>query len=425
MKTQGKRAATLLRVSTGRQDTRNQGEGVAEFLSLRGLVAGPEFNLSGKSAYKGKQLPGVRAAIEAYKAGQYDVFVIRRIDRLDRRGIRKGWQLLGELLDAGVPVLSAEDPELEAMQDGDSAAEFSITAKLFVANQESKVKSARALDTRKSQLAGNFFPGGAVPRGYVLVAVDGGKRLVVADGNDVAEIFAEVQKDALRVVAAKHGMTGPGVALLVRNKVYSTGLYISGKGTHEVEPIVTEEEQQSAIDAISKRTPKTKGRRSKGDNLSGRVECQHGNKLYVNRNSYLPKTGDGCGCHYSLKEVHDGVQVAMDKDGGKEMSRTWIPGDGGEVAVARIKGQLALLDMSNDADFEKAVELRAAMKVAETTVVEGRWETSYTGRTVGDIYRDGDWAERRAFIQRQGIVCRMRPEGGVLLLVLMPHYYVQ
>lgn len=398
MRTEGKRAATLLRVSTTRQDTSNQGEGVAAFLQERGMVPGPEFNLSGKSAFHGRHLPGVRAAIEAHKAGEYDVFVIRRIDRLDRRGIRKGWQLLGELLDAGVPVLSAEDPELESMQDGNDAAEFSITAKLFVARQESAVKSERAKDTVKHQVARNYFPGGAVPRGYVLAPVEGGKRLVPDAGHDVAEIMREVQKDALRVVGDRHGLSGPGVALLVRNKVYSTGLYVSGKGTHECEPLVPESVQKAAIAAIDARTPKTSGRRSKGDNLSGRVKCEHGNVLYVNRGTYNPKTGVRCGCTFKADEVHDVVQTEMDASGLYEILNVWVPGDGGEVAVARIKAQMSLLDISTDEGFARAGELRAQMKAAENESTPGHWERKTTDRRIGDIYRAADWEDRRKML---------------------------
>jgi DNA invertase Pin-like site-specific DNA recombinase len=107
----GKRAARLLRVSSRGQDEDNQDTPTADYITDRGMVSGPTYRLRGKSATKGQQVKAVRDAIAAAGRGEFDVLVIRAIDRLDRRGALAGWRLLGELLDADLTVLSAEPSE--------------------------------------------------------------------------------------------------------------------------------------------------------------------------------------------------------------------------------------------------------------------------------------------------------------------------
>jgi DNA invertase Pin-like site-specific DNA recombinase len=271
----GLRAARLLRVSTRDQDPENQEVPTAEFIAHRGMVPAETYKLKGASARKGQQVPAVMKAIEDFKRGLYDTLVIRAIDRLDRRGARYGWQLLGELIDAGVKVLSVADPELERI-DTDPMAEAIVGMKLSLARQEVDDKRRRIHDAmRRIDEAGGFR--GSVPAGYMVTGDKYGKKLVpdLANqrGKGSFEEIAQAIRDAgtgtsTLKLGARLGMTADAVGKMLRNTTYSTGLYVvtrenGTKVAHRTTPAVDPGEQARAIAALEARRT--------GDNVSTRI----------------------------------------------------------------------------------------------------------------------------------------------------------
>jgi DNA invertase Pin-like site-specific DNA recombinase len=86
----GKRAARLLRVSSRGQDEDNQSRPTEDYITANGMQLVKTYALRGKSARKGQQVAAVREAIKDAEAGEFDILVVRAIDRLDRRG-RTAW----------------------------------------------------------------------------------------------------------------------------------------------------------------------------------------------------------------------------------------------------------------------------------------------------------------------------------------------
>lgn len=238
----GKRAARLLRVSTKGQDEDNQDEPTAGYIVTRGMLPGPTYKLRGKSASKGHQVKAVREAIAAAERGEFDCLVIRAIDRLDRRGSLAGWRLLGELLDAGLTVLSAEPSEafLEHLADGSMPMVGTlVSAKLDLAYEEVKAKTRRIDDAfRRMDEEGSFR--GLAPMGYRSEGPEHHKRLVPDVAGRVkrngerahtsAEIAAAITDASTGTSTSKLGkrlgMQAASVNRMLRNPIYGTGRYV-------------------------------------------------------------------------------------------------------------------------------------------------------------------------------------------------------
>lgn len=429
----GKRAARLLRVSTRGQDEDNQDRPTAEYIVTRGMTPATTYRLHGASASKGQQVKAVREAVAAARRGEFDVLVIRAIDRLDRRGTRYGWQLLGELMDAGVTVLSVADPALERIGT-DPMAEVEVSFKLAIAKQEVDDKRRRIADTfRRMDDAGSFR--GIAPAGYAVEGDKYGKRLVpaaapyavgttrvrtVPSAEQVKQAFADAPFTSTVKLGARLGMTPDAVAKLLRAKVYSTGIHTVKRADgvtaiHRCEALVTPAVQARAVAALeARRTGDNQTSRALAkDDFSGALRCAYGDcggtlyRYYAGGGSRGGKVRRyACDkCHRSVKADNADAAVNAFMSARQEwhLESVWVDGDDNTAELDRVALELRELPgrgLDDEAEDAERARLRAERKRLEALPrTAGHWEGKRPTMTEGQHW-DGlaTTAARRAYL---------------------------
>lgn len=311
-------AAMLRRVSSRGQDEDNQMAPIKECIGKRGMHVGPDYHLKA-SASKGKHAGLIAQIIADAKAGLFDVLVIRAVDRLDRRGARYAWRIIGDLMDAGVPILSVAEPELERVKT-DPMAEMMISIRIALAREEIRKLKQRIKDGHDRIDAGERFRG-AVPAGYSVQGPKYARYLVKDTGQEedaprkrrryLATEIVQALTDAstgtsVLKLSLRLGMDPASVCLLIRRPVYSTGRYEvrSACGTcmtcsngssdpctspatvvHRCEPLVKPEVQEAAIASMEARHTgdNANSRAIRKEDYSGAVFCGRcAHKLYRN-----------------------------------------------------------------------------------------------------------------------------------------------
>ena len=90
------------RVSSGRQAEENQLPKLQEFADTMKYIVDAVIPIHGKSAFHGKHVKYVRAAINQYvKQGEATVVIFRDVDRQSRQGAQAAFDLRGEIIRAG------------------------------------------------------------------------------------------------------------------------------------------------------------------------------------------------------------------------------------------------------------------------------------------------------------------------------------
>lgn len=465
----GKRAARLLRVSTTGQDTENQDAPTAAYIGERGMSLAGTYRLTGKSASKGQQVKAVREAIAAARRGEFDVLVIRAIDRLDRRGSLAGWRLLGELLDAGVTVLSAESSEafLEHVADGTMPMVGTlVSAKLDLAYEEVQAKKRRIHDAFRRMDAEGAFRGNP-PAGYTAAGPEYGKYLVPAGrrdagrtrkgvkvtvtlpgAEDIAGAFADAPVMSTVVLGKRLGMTPDAVCKLLRNRFYSTGVYPVKRSdgvtaVHRVPvPLVTPAVQKRAVEALERRRTgdSTAARGLAQDDYSGALwcdQCQEGTMYRYTGNGRAKDDGTKtpvrrylCSkCHKSVKgdDADAAVNAMMTGRTAPYLTAEWIEGTDYQAELDRVVielGELAGRGLDDDAEDAERARLRAERKrlapLAEQTQ-PGHWEGRITGLTEGQHWETLTTAERRAWLVCGQFRAYARPRPGRTGAVLVEY----
>lgn len=291
----GKVAASLRRVSSRGQDEDNQEAPIHGYVLSRNMTRGPDYPLKA-SASKGKHAPVIARIIADAKAGLFQVLVIRAVDRLDRRGALYAWPIIADLMDAGVPVLSVAEPELERIRE-DPMAEAIIGVKIAIARQEILQLRRRIRDGHdRIDAAGKFR--GSPPAGYSVQGPEYARYLEPdfaqdedrpvrrrrIQAADVTQAITDASTGTSTLkLGARLGVTADGMAMIIRNLVYSTGRYevrsacrtcpACERGdacttprvlVHRCSPLIDKPEvQQLAIASL--------GIRRKGDNVSSRA----------------------------------------------------------------------------------------------------------------------------------------------------------
>ena len=134
------KAAIWLRVSTDEQTTANQLAPLAEYAERRGLEVVEVFDISGVSAFGGKQDVFLRKVYEQARRGKFQVLLCWSLDRLSRDGIEHVLRTVRRFDEVGCQIWSLQESWTEVSGELRSLL-FSVTA--WVAQMESKRRSER------------------------------------------------------------------------------------------------------------------------------------------------------------------------------------------------------------------------------------------------------------------------------------------
>lgn len=196
------RAVTLGRQSKQREDDsegspRVQRDATAAFVAARGWAHVAHFEDVGASGYDPKaERPGLDAALAAIHAGEADVLVVWKLDRLTRQGVAEAVRIVSDLTDNGASLASVSEPFL----DTSTAIGFGIFG-LFaaMAAQESQAISLRTRATKDLLRQAGSFAGGQRHYGRVLTKEVRDKLTITVLDKEPAEaaIIADVASRVL------------------------------------------------------------------------------------------------------------------------------------------------------------------------------------------------------------------------------------
>lgn len=139
-----KRAAVYIRVSTGRQDEKNQIPNIRQYAEANGITITETYADHAKSAYKGHQ-PELARLLDDIRTGRrvFDCVIIWSCDRLTRGGAGPLIQLLNTFERLHAPIVSVKEPLLAI--DGPTRDLFAAIIGFF-GHFESKRRSERTLE---------------------------------------------------------------------------------------------------------------------------------------------------------------------------------------------------------------------------------------------------------------------------------------
>jgi DNA invertase Pin-like site-specific DNA recombinase len=133
--------AVLLRVSTDEQDSDNQVPDVERLVAQRGYRETKRYTISDSAFDPGAEYRAVLAQVLAdAHAGHFSILVVWAADRLSREGIEDLLRIVRQLRERGVVLVSVQEPWLSG---SDETTDLLIAISAWVANQESKRRSAR------------------------------------------------------------------------------------------------------------------------------------------------------------------------------------------------------------------------------------------------------------------------------------------
>jgi len=109
-------AAIWARVSTTQQETENQVVQLRAHAAQRGLEVVEVYRVE-ESAFKGHHRPALNRVLTDARAGRFDVLMVWALDRLERGGALATMQTWGRFNQAGVQVISHQEPWTEVAGD--------------------------------------------------------------------------------------------------------------------------------------------------------------------------------------------------------------------------------------------------------------------------------------------------------------------
>jgi DNA invertase Pin-like site-specific DNA recombinase len=157
----GEHAIAIARVSAGKQDEEDQTPGLKTYAEQQGYTLDKVIPVHGRSAFTGKHVKHVLAAVDQYvRNGNATVVIFRHVDRSSRQGVFEGHDLIIQIMKAGARVeFSAPDQQFLNKQPELLGIYFKM------AQAESEVKRDRKLQGNdKKRTNGELI--GRVPWGY-------------------------------------------------------------------------------------------------------------------------------------------------------------------------------------------------------------------------------------------------------------------
>lgn len=431
-------AGIWLRVSTNAQDEASQLPDIQAWCEVCDYTVTREYVIRGKSAYHGRHQKTLDEMFADMQSGAFEVLVVWKQDRIERRGMEAALNLISRAKQAGGRIEFASEPHLNKLNDMGGRISYVLMAE--VANQESKTKSDRILIKQRALRASGSFVG-KVSYGYEIITTtdrDGKPFKTLGPRDAEAEVVERIFRDVasgipvMRVARALHTegiRTRRSLPLsekvmheMITNPVYRGLVQYQGKPYITVMPLVSSATWLTANQAVKGRVQSKAGRRaSKGrpegtyaaylkpvcGNCGGPMYAYNRNEAWATyRCAGIGPNGTvalrkGCGNTIKIQTLDAEVTEEFLNANDAEVIETFIPGTDYTEDIARV--ELAIRDLDQDAEDydDRHAALRAELKRLKNLTPEGpKVTTEATGRSEGDAFKEMNQDERRAEIRK-------------------------
>lgn len=447
------RAATWLRVSTKQQDEASQVPDITAWCEAHGYDVARQYIVHGKSAFHGKHQKTLDQMFADMRAGEFEVLVVWKQDRIERRGMTAALALISRAAEAGGHIEFAKEPHLNDLNSMGGRISYAVMAE--VANAESQTKSDRILAKQSTlRAAGSFV--GKVSYGYEIITVtdrEGRVFKTLAPRDVEAQVVARIFRDVAngipvsrvaRILGEEGVRTRRGLPLsekvmhdIITNPVYRGLVQYRGHTYMSVIPLVTSASWKDANGAVKGRAQSiANGRHASRGRPEGtqaallRPVCGRcGAPMYFTGSARDREMGwttyrcaglgpngtaalrKGCGNTIKANILEREVTEEFLSNDDAEVVETFTPGT--DYTEDKARTELAIRDLDQDADDydEKHAALRAELKRLKGLKPEGpQIDTEATGRTEGEAFAEMNTEERRVEIARWTLT--VYPEGA-------------
>jgi DNA invertase Pin-like site-specific DNA recombinase len=442
-------ALLIPRVSAGRQNEENQLPLMQAFSHAKGYIVDAVVPIHAKSAFHGKHLKQVLAAVEEYiRKGNATVVIFRDVDRSSRQGAQATFDLRGEIIRAGGRIEFSGQEYLNDQRTQEMLLGLLATA----AREESETKSRRKLQGNAVRATrGEVI--GKTAWGYTVALVDGLNILVPTEvGREwIPRIYGlAVEGKSIRYIRDlldRKGVSGPAQTgtwseMTIRRIIHSPtykGERV-GKGSMTYEALVSAELWQQANLALEGRQKRGRGtvKREQAllrpycgkcwgvlrDGAANNVKKEDGTvELVPSGRSPMYRVGAGSGTtwNYYVCKGHGParrscgapaipeatldqvVETVMAADKRPHWTLEFIPGDDTAEKLAKLNDAIALAGRMGD--YTKVAELAAeAEQIRQQPHRKGRTERRETGKTVGEHWQTLGLAEKREELLKWTVV---------------------
>jgi DNA invertase Pin-like site-specific DNA recombinase len=444
-------AGIWVRVSSGKQDEKNQLPDVEAHCKKRGYRIAKRYELNDKSAFKGEQDTKLAEMLADMRDGTIKVLVIWHSDRLERRGGRELINLIAAVRDAGGRIESHLEPNLGNQDFGGQIETF---IKGLTAYEESRLKSERVRISHNTiRNNGKLGPGG-IPWGYVPSGDKYSKDINPTDQcrEIVPQIFERcIAGDSRRSIAQWLDSEGVkpkrgnkwhegSVGHILDNQTYAGRRQdLDGKTVMRCEPVISPETFKRAQTAL-----KTRPKRGpvKADNrpMLASLKCarcedspmfrikltnRNGNGYYYYRCTGRGPQRKGCGnmVPFDLANRMVAVRFLLWNDQPYQ-TRQWIDGTNYESEMLDIEQSIRELNPRSKEDRAKRAELEELLdEYASRPVTLGEYDVKDvlnpdgTVRTIGQHFYGLDSDGRREYLAEHDIRAEKLSDGRIRVVI--------
>jgi DNA invertase Pin-like site-specific DNA recombinase len=431
--------AGFVRVSTGSQDEASQVKMIKADAERRAVTLVKWFTLHGYSASKGTQEPALREAIADIERGDYAALMVTESSRLDRNeDLDAQAEILLGVRRAGGDVISISEPQF-------GKTDFVGRLVTLVAQQKNLEKSQEVKRTTYrgiSMIRDNRAHHGPLPAFWVTRGERYLKQAFCENPAAVADIYERVAGgESLTSIGRRHAsrngktLYAQSIKNVVRFAANHTGViecsYTHGGQTetwaHKVEPVVDSALWWRANKVLD--ANKTGARANKGGRpvavpsnwISGVLDCPEcGAKLYLNTgttpagNPRTPTLRCGGNARQRLacgrftgcagQPVLDLVTGMFSTDSTVILAFQRVAGnahelDGLNAELRKIQARLSATEDDDELDTLVAQRKAVKARIEGFAVVPDKFDYAPTGRTVGQMWNDGDDTVKRGMVR--------------------------
>jgi DNA invertase Pin-like site-specific DNA recombinase len=435
--------AGFVRVSTGSQDETSQVGVIVRDAEGRGITIVKWFTLHGYSASHGMQEPALREAIADIQRGDYTTLVVTESSRLDRReDLDPQAEILLAIRAAGGEVVSIAEP---AFGKTDFAGRI-VTLVAQHANAE-KSKTVKQTTYRGiCMIRDNGALHGRLPEFWAARGVRYSKQAYCTDPQAVRDIYERVAGgESLSKIGRAYDLLPMSVKNVVRFAANHTGVVecrytLQGEPEvwhHQVTPVVEPDLWWRANKVLDANM--TDGRVNMGGRsvalpanwLSGLLDCPAcGGRLFISGGltpatdwrtgkalTQRPRTPKlRCGGHArerlacgdfkgtDARPVTDLITALFAQDDTPVLAFQRVAGNAHELdalnaELRKIQARLSVTDDDDALDALVAERKAVKARMEGFTVVPDSFDYAPVGRTVAQMWSDGDDAVKRGMVR--------------------------
>jgi DNA invertase Pin-like site-specific DNA recombinase len=417
----------FVRISTGSQDAQTQERDILK-VSPCAVIIRPDVKAA--SASKGEQIDALDAVIAKLCKG--DRVIVTDSSRLDRRdNLTSQVETMLAIRRTGAAIVSLAPGE-ETFANGDDLGSWVTT----LVKQNANAEKSRTVKTQTyrgiSMIRDNNAHHGALPAFWAVEGQRYAKQAYCTDRDAVRDIYERVADgESLLSVGRSYGLYPASVKNLVRFAANHTGVQecrythegVTETWAHEVVPVVDSPLWWRANKVLAANM--TDARVNKGGRpvawpsnwISGVLDCPEcGAKLFLNAgktpagNPRTPKLRCGgnarervaCGRFKGCdaQPVIDGVAGMFASDSTEVLAFQRVAGnahelDGLKAELRKIQARLSATEDDDELDALVAQRKAHKARIEGFVIVPDSFDYAPTGRTVAEMWNDGDDAVKR------------------------------